>query len=209
MEPLTTFRGTMAGIDRANIDTDAIIPKEHLKSVSREGFDRALFAEWRYRDDGSPDPEFVLNRPENQNARILVAGSNFGCGSSREHAVWALQQYGLRAIVAPWQGAGEDRTPAFADIFRNNALNNGLLPIELPPEEAEEIFNRLKASPGIEGSVDLEAQVLTVHDAGGEATYRFAIEDTVRERLLRGEDLIDLTLRHEHAITEYESGHSE
>ncbi|HKL22848.1 MAG TPA: 3-isopropylmalate dehydratase small subunit, partial [Tichowtungia sp.] len=197
MEKFKTFTGVVAGVDRANIDTDAIIPKEHLKSIKRTGFGGALFSDWRYNDDGSEKPDFVLNQPENQNAEILAARNNFGCGSSREHAVWAVAQFGFKAIIAPRR---ED-TPAFADIFRNNCGKNGLLTIELTEDEVDEVFQTLEKEPGVKGTVDLENQTVTLHAADGEKVYDFDISADLKIKLIEGLDDIALTLKYEEEIT--------
>ena len=131
MKAFENFRGVILPLDRANVDTDAIIPKQFLKSIARTGFGESLFYDWRYLPGGKNNPEFVLNLEEYQNATILVARNNFGCGSSREHAVWAICQYGFRVVIAPWSGQGKNRIPGFADIFRNNSVKNGLLTVEL------------------------------------------------------------------------------
>lgn len=204
MEKFNKFTGIVAGVDRANIDTDAIIPKEHLKSIKRTGFGGALFSDWRYNDDGSEKPDFVLNKPEFQNAQILVARNNFGCGSSREHAVWAVAQFGFKAIIAPRR----ENTPAFADIFRNNCGKNGLLTIELSEEQVEKIFQTLEKEPGVQGTVDLENRKVTVHAASGEQEYGFDISDDLKTKLLEGLDDIALTLQYESDITAYEAAHS-
>ena len=203
MEKFVTYTGVIAGVDRANIDTDALIPKEHLKSIKRTGFGGALFSDWRYNDDGSDNPEFVLNKPETKNAEILVTRTNCGCGSSREHAVWAVAQYGFKAIVAP----RHEDTPAFADIFRNNCGKNGLLTVELSEEQVEEIFQALEKEPGVKGTVDLEGQTVTVHAASGDLVYSFEISADLKTKLLEGLDDIALTLQYEDDISAYEAAH--
>ncbi len=203
MEKFKTFTGIVAGVDRANIDTDALIPKDHLRSIKRTGFGAALFSDWRYKDDGSDNPDFVLNKPETKEAEILVARTNFGCGSSREHAVWAVAQYGFKAIIAPRQ----DETPAFADIFRNNCGKNGLLTIELSEAQVDEIFQTLKTEPGVKATVDLAAQKVTFHAADGEAVYPFEIAADLKTKLLEGLDDIALTLQYEADISAYEVAH--
>ncbi|MBU9888441.1 MAG: 3-isopropylmalate dehydratase small subunit [Candidatus Omnitrophica bacterium] len=206
MEPFKTCRGVIAPLDRANVDTDAIIPKQFLKSVSRTGFGEELFHDWRYRDQHRPDPDFVLNRPAFRGAKLLVARNNFGCGSSREHAVWAICQYGFRAVIAPWAGEGKHRTPGFADIFRNNSVKNGLLTVELSEPEVAAIFRSIEAQPGVEATLDLKAQTLTLHRSP-EAVYRFEIDPHVKERFLLGLDDIGITLQEEAAITAFEKKH--
>ncbi len=205
MEAFTVHRGVVAVLDRANVDTDAIIPKQFLKSIKRTGFGEALFFDWRYQKDGTPDPAFELNTPKLKGASILISRNNFGCGSSREHAVWAVMQYGFRAIIAPWQQRGEARVPAFADIFRNNSLGNGLLTIELSEPEVEEIIQAVKAGGRMEAEIDLAAQ--TVALMGGK-TYRFEMDPGVKDRLLKGLDSIGLTLQHEGDITAFEKTHN-
>lgn len=204
MEKFKTFTGVVAGVDRANIDTDAIIPKEYLKSIKRTGFGAALFSDWRYNDDGSDNPDFVLNKPENAGAAILVARNNFGCGSSREHAVWAVAQYGFKAIIAPRSG----EIPAFADIFRNNCGKNGLLTIELSADEVEAIFQTLENEPGVKATVDLENEQVTLHAAAGDKIYGFDVDAELKNKLLNGLDDIGLTLQYEADIAAYEAAHS-
>jgi 3-isopropylmalate/(R)-2-methylmalate dehydratase small subunit len=200
MDAFKTFTGVVAGVDRANIDTDAIIPKEYLKSIKRTGFGAALFSDWRYRDDGSDNPEFVLNRQETAGAQILVARNNFGCGSSREHAVWAVQQYGFKAVIAPSEGGN----PAFADIFRNNCAKNGLLTIEMTSAQVAAIFQTLEKEPGVQATVDLAGQTVTLHAAGGDQAYAFPVDPVLKNKLLNGLDDIALTLRYAPDIAAYE-----
>ncbi|MFA5689279.1 MAG: 3-isopropylmalate dehydratase small subunit [Kiritimatiellales bacterium] len=200
MEKFTTVTGVIAGVDRANIDTDAIIPKEYLKSIKRTGFGAALFSDWRYNSDGTDNPEFVLNKPENRCAQILVARNNFGCGSSREHAVWAVQQYGFKVVIA----ATDHGIPAFADIFRNNSGKNGLLLIELPDEKVSEIFAVLAKEPGVQTTVNLDAQTVTLHSGAGDQVYVFDIDALLKNKLLNGLDDIALTLQYEADITKFE-----
>jgi 3-isopropylmalate/(R)-2-methylmalate dehydratase small subunit len=204
MEKFKTFTGVVAGVDRANIDTDALIPKEHLKSIKRTGFGAALFSDWRYNDDGSEKPDFVLNRPETRNAEILVTRNNCGCGSSREHAVWAVVQYGFKAVIAPRHAD----TPGFADIFRNNCGKNGLLTIELSDAQVDEIFQTLEKEPGVKGTVDLQNQNVTLHAADGDKKFPFDISTDLKIKLLEGLDDIALTLKYEDDITAYEAAHS-
>jgi 3-isopropylmalate/(R)-2-methylmalate dehydratase small subunit len=189
MEPLRKFIGKVAPLDRADIDTDQIIPKQFLKRIERTGFGDVLFNDWRYRPDGEPDPSFELNDPRYAGATILIAGRNFGCGSSREHAVWALQDFGFQTVIAP----------SFADIFYNNCMSTGLLAVRLP-EEAVAILMR-QIADGREITVDLEAE--TVTDVEGQS-IPFAIDPFHRYRLLNGLDEIGLTLQHEDAISTYE-----
>jgi 3-isopropylmalate/(R)-2-methylmalate dehydratase small subunit len=204
MEKFNTFTGIVAGVDRANIDTDALIPKEHLKSIKRTGFGAALFSDWRYNDDGSDNPEFVLNKPETKEAEILVTRNNCGCGSSREHAVWAVVQYGFKAVIAP----RHEDTPGFADIFRNNCGKNGLLTIELSAEQVDEIFQTLEKEPGVKGTVDLENQKVILLSADGDKVYPFEIAADLKTKLLEGLDDIALTLQYEADIEAYEATHS-
>ena len=203
MEKFKTFTGVVAGVDRANIDTDAIIPKEYLKSIKRTGFGAALFSDWRYNNDGSDNPSFVLNKPETAGAQVLVARNNFGCGSSREHAVWAVQQYGFKVVIAPSEGD----TPAFADIFRGNCGKNGLLTIEMTSAQVDEIFQTLGKQPGVKATVDLEAQTVTIHAAGGDKVYPFTADPVLRNKLLNGLDDIAQTLQYADDIAAYEARH--
>jgi len=207
MEAFTVWKGKLAFIDRANVDTDQIIPKQFLKSIERTGFGEALFFDWRYLPDGRPDPAFVLNQAPYEEATILVARNNFGCGSSREHAVWAVLQAGFRAVIAPRKEQAGNRVPAFADIFAGNAVKNGLLTVELAEGEVEALFraDREKAaaggSEGVEAEIDLASQTVKVDGAG---TYRFEIDAAVKEHLLAGLDDIALTLKREESIAAYE-----
>ena len=192
MEAFTKLTGIAAPLDRPNVDTDQIIPKQFLKRIERTGFGQFLFFDWRYEGDGkTPDPDFVLNRPQYAGAMVLIAGKNFGCGSSREHAPWALNQYGFRAIIAP----------SYADIFYNNCFQNGMLPITLPEEQVADLLERAKA-PGYQITVDLEGQTLT--DWQGLAAH-FDVDPFRRHRLLNGLDDIGMTLQHEPDITAYEA----
>src|SRR5688500_5397062 len=195
MDPVNTVERPVAVLDRADVDTDQIIPKQFLKRVERTGFGEFLFFDWRYREDGSPNPEFELNAAANQGASILAAGKNFGSGSSREHAPWALMDYGFRAIIAP----------SFADIFFNNCFKNGMLPVRLSEAEVDELFKRANKPGGCRLTVDLEDQ--TVADvAGFKAT--FDVDPFRKKCLLEGLDDIGLTLKHEAAISEFESRRS-
>jgi 3-isopropylmalate/(R)-2-methylmalate dehydratase small subunit len=204
MDKFTVHEGVVAPLDSANVDTDAIIPKQFLKSIRRTGFGPNLFDEWRYLDHGEPgmdnstrplNPDFVLNQPRYQGASILLARKNFGCGSSREHAPWALEQYGFRAIVAP----------SFADIFFNNCYKSGLLPIVLSEQQVDHLFNEVKAFPGFRLVVDLEKQVIATPD--GSLAYEFAIDEFRKYCLLNGLDDIGLTLRHADEIRAFEERH--
>ena len=192
MKPYRTHTGLVAPLDRTNVDTDQIIPKQFLKRIDRTGFGEFLFHDWRRLPGGEPDPSFVLNDPRYRGATVLVAGRNFGCGSSREHAPWALADYGFRAIIAP----------SFADIFASNCLKNGLLTVTLAEELVAEIIGRAQRETDYKLTVDLEGR--TVSDGHGFAAP-FEIDDFRRHCLLEGLDDIGLTLRHEAEITAYES----
>ena len=206
MQPFKSHRGLLATLDRANVDTDQIIPKQFLKSIARTGFGKHLFYDWRYLPDGSPNPDFSLNAPRFAGASILVTRNNFGCGSSREHAVWAIQQDGFHALIAPWQLRGETRVPAFADIFRSNSAKNALLTVELSEAEVEEIFQMVARYPGLDATVDLDRQRVTLH-LPEEISFHFEIDPSVKERLIHGLDDIGLTLKHEAAIRAFEARH--
>jgi len=186
--------GLVAPLDRANVDTDQIIPKQFLKRIERTGFGEFLFYDWRYSRDGQPNPSFVLNELRYKGASILVADKNFGCGSSREHAPWALGEFGFRVIIAP----------SFADIFANNCFKNGMLPITLTHEQVQEIMRRAQQREGYELTVDLERQ--TIEDSEG-LSILFVVGEFQRYCLLEGLDDIGLTLRHEDLIREYELSH--
>jgi 3-isopropylmalate/(R)-2-methylmalate dehydratase small subunit len=193
MEPFVKLTGVVAPLDRANVDTDQIIPAVFLKSIERTGFQDALFFSWRYNEDGSPREDFVLNLPNYRNATILVAGRNFGCGSSREHAPWALHDYGIPCVIAP----------SFADIFYNNCFQNGLLPIALSEEQVRQVMDKAKAEPGFRLNIDLEAQ--RIWDDSEEISLTFDIDSFRRHCLLNGLDDIGLTLQQEDKIGEYEA----
>ena len=201
MNPFTQLDGLVAPLDRANVDTDAIIPKQFLKSIKRSGFGPNAFDEWRYLDVGQPgqdnsqrplNPDFVLNQPRYQGAQILLTRDNFGCGSSREHAPWALEDYGFRVLIAP----------SFADIFFNNSFKNGLLPIRLDAAEVDELFLQCEASEGYRLAVDLAAQTVTRPDG---KVIHFEVDAFRKECLLNGWDDIGLTLRHEDKIRAFEA----
>ena len=207
MQPFKSHRGIVATLNRANVDTDQIIPKQFLKSIARTGFGKSLFFDWRYLEDGTtPNPEFELNQPKFDGASVLVTRNNFGCGSSREHAVWAIAQYGFMVVIAPWEDRGDMRVPGFADIFRNNSIKNGLLMVELSAADIDRIFELVDAADGIESTVDLEAQTITLHGAE-ETVFTFDIEPSVKEHLLRGLDDIALTLEHDAEIATFEEQH--
>jgi 3-isopropylmalate/(R)-2-methylmalate dehydratase small subunit len=191
MDPFTAHSGLVAPLDRVDVDTDQIIPKQFLKSIARTGFEQGLFFDWRVLPDGSPNPEFVLNKPRYQGASVLVSGRNFGSGSSREHAPWALQQYGFRAVIAP----------SFADIFRNNCYQNGLLPVALPERIVRQLLDRAEQEPSYRVTIDLEHQ--TVADER-DTLASFDIDPAVKHRLLNGLDDIGLTLQHAGDIATFE-----
>jgi 3-isopropylmalate/(R)-2-methylmalate dehydratase small subunit len=191
MEPFTKHKGLVATLDRVNVDTDQIIPAQFLKRIERTGFGQFLFYDWRFKD-GAPNADFELNQPRFSGASILVTGANFGCGSSREHAPWALLDYGFQSIIAR----------SFADIFYNNCFKNGMLPIRLAENQVEEIFRRANAEPGYELTVDLERQWIT-DDSG--LRFAFEVDPFRRQCLLKGLDDIGLTLQHEEQIREYEA----
>lgn len=200
MDKFQTHTGIAVAMNRANVDTDAIIPKQFLKSIKRTGFGQNLFDEWRYMDEGQPgmdcstrplNPNFELNRPEFKGGSILVTGPNFGCGSSREHAPWALQQYGFKAIVSS----------SYADIFFNNCFKNGLLPIVLSADKVEAIFKAIGAKPGIEMTVNLQDQKIVI----GDLSYDFDVEPFRKHCLINGLDDIGMTLQHADEIKAYEA----
>ncbi len=206
MEPFVRHRGKLATLDRANVDTDQIIPKQFLKSIRRTGFGPALFFDWRYLPDGSLDPAFELNSPRFAEATILAVRNNFGCGSSREHAVWAIQQYGFRVVLAPWQVRDGERVAAFAEIFRNNAIRNGLLTVELAEAEVDEIFDAVARHEGLEATVDLEACAVTLHTPEPKV-FTFSIDPLARHTLLEGLDEVRQTLQWAAEIGEFERRH--
>lgn len=207
MKAFKNHTGLIATLDRANVDTDAIIPKQFLKSIKRTGFGKNLFHDWRYNEDGTPNTEFSLNQPRFTGATILVARNNFGCGSSREHAVWAIDQYGFNVIIAPWREQGESIVPGFADIFRNNCGKNGILTIELSEDEVEKIFRYTERFVGLEATINLDEQRIVLH-LDEEVAFHFEIEPSVKERLTHGLDDIGITLEEEEAITAFEAKHS-
>ncbi len=204
MEPFRTLTGLVAPLDRANVDTDAIIPKQFLKSIKRTGFGPNLFDEWRYLDRGEPgadnsrrplNPQFVLNEPRYQGAQILLARRNFGCGSSREHAPWALHDYGFRVLIAP----------SFADIFFQNCCKNGLLPVVLSAHEVDRLFHETAALPGFRLTVSLDAQTVATTD--GATVFGFEIDPFRKHCLQNGLDEIGLTLGHADEIRAFEAKH--
>ena len=195
MDAFTKLTGVVAPIARFHIDTDQIIPAVYLKSIERKGFEGALFSSWRYNSDGYENPDFVLNKPAYKNANVLVAGPNFGCGSSREHAPWALRDYGIKCIIST----------SFADIFYNNCFKNGVLPLVLPAEQVREIMDKAEDDAGIELTVDLVGQ--RVWDESEEISISFEIDAARKDALVNGLDDIGLTLRMENDISDYESRH--
>ena len=198
MEPFTRITGIVAPLDRTNVDTDSIVPARYLKRIERTGWGETLFYDWRYGPDGEPDPDFVLNQAGYENAKVLVAGRNFGSGSSREHAVWALRQYGIRAVISP----------GFADIFHKNCFENGLVPVIVSEEKARELIRIAKEGPACQLTVDLER--CEIYDDRGFRSS-FVIHDDPdthefrRHCLLEGLDDIDLTLQHEDDIAAFEA----
>jgi 3-isopropylmalate/(R)-2-methylmalate dehydratase small subunit len=195
MKPFSKHTGLVAPLDRVNVDTDQMVPKQFLKWITREGYGRVLFFDWRYLDDGkTPNPNFVLNAPRYRGASVLVARANFGCGSSREHAPWAILDYGIRAILAP----------SYADIFYNNCFKNGILPVTLPDAQIDEIFRRVSATEGYWLTVDLETQ--TIIDST-DLKIGFTVDPFRRDCLLNGWDDIGLTLRYTDRIAAFEESH--
>jgi 3-isopropylmalate/(R)-2-methylmalate dehydratase small subunit len=194
MEPFIKHTGLVAPLDRVNVDTDQMVPKQFLKLQTRQGYGRVLFYDWRYLPGEKPNPEFELNSPRYKGASVLLARANFGCGSSREHAPWAILDYGFRAILAP----------SYADIFYNNCFKNGILPVTLSNGEMDELFGRAERRQGYHLTVDLQNQ--TVTDEGG-LKYSFEVDPFRRECLLNGWDDIGLTLRHNTDISAYEEAH--
>jgi 3-isopropylmalate/(R)-2-methylmalate dehydratase small subunit len=204
MEKFASVEGLVAPVDRSNVDTDAIIPKQFLKSIKRSGFGANLFDAWRFLDHGEPgidpstrqpNPDFVLNQPRYKGASILLARENFGCGSSREHAAWALADYGFKVVIAP----------GFGDIFFNNSLKNGLLPVRLASSEVDRLFHDVEAFPGFRLMVDLEQQIVSYVD--GSTVFRFDIDPFRKHCILNGLDEIELTLHHADEIRAYEDKH--
>ncbi len=192
MEPFTTQTGLVMPLNRVNVNTDEITPARFLKTVKKTGFAEALFANWRYLgDSNTPNPDFVLNEPRYQGASVLVAGDNFGCGSSREHAPWALAQYGFRTLIAP----------SFADIFYNNCFSNGILPLTLDEATVEGLFKEIESTPGYTLSIDLSAQTVTKPDG---QVLHFEIDPFRKERLLKGLDMVGWTLQFDNDISAYE-----
>lgn len=191
MDAFTILTGLVAPLDRVNVDTDQIIPKQFLKTIHRSGLREGLFFDWRKKADGTPDPEFFLNQPRYRGATILLTRDNFGCGSSREHAVWSLLDQGFRCVIAP----------NFADIFYNNCFQNGILPVPLKPEEVQALFEAVQLTEGYRITIDLAAQKVTTPEG---TTYRFDIDPFRKDCLLKGLDSIGLTLQHKGQISAYE-----
>jgi len=194
MQPFSKHTGLVVPLDRVNVDTDQMVPKQFLKLQTKQGFGRVLFYDWRYLPGEKPNPDFILNWPRYKGASVLLARANFGCGSSREHAPWAVADYGFRVLVAP----------SYADIFYNNCFKNGILPVTLPDAQVEELFRRAESNEGYSLTADLQAQ--TIADANG-LNYRFEISEFRKHVLLEGLDDIGLTLKHEARISEFEEAH--
>ncbi len=194
MQPFIEHTGLVMPLDRVNVDTDQMVPKQFLKALTREGFGRTLFYDWRYLPGEKPNPAFILNEPRYKGASVLLARANFGCGSSREHAPWAILDYGFRTIIAP----------SYADIFYNNCFKNGILPVTLPDAQVDDLFQRTLANVGYELTVDLESH--SVSDSSG-LKLTFEVDPFRRECLLNGWDDIGLTLRHAKQIDAYEQAH--
>ena len=192
MEPFNKLEGVAAPLNMINVDTDMIIPKQYLKTIQRTGLGKALFDEMRHNQDGSEKPEFVLNKPAYRGAKILVTGDNFGCGSSREHAPWALLDFGIRCVIAP----------SFADIFYGNCFKNGILPIKLPQEQVDKLMDDASRGANAIISIDLEKQEIRGPDGG---MIKFEVDDFRKQCLLNGWDDIDLTMRNEDKITSFEA----
>ncbi len=194
MKPFTTLTSKIVAIPTENIDTDQIIPAQFLKTISKAGLGKNLFYHWRYREDGAPNPDFPLNRPEAQGAAILLAGDNFGCGSSREHAPWSLMDYGFRAIIST----------SFADIFRNNSLKNGLLPVIVDEETHQQLLSLVEEDPETRVTIDLAAQTVTLPDG---RTVTFPIDNFSKTCMLEGLDQLGYLLKQQPRIAEYEAAH--
>jgi 3-isopropylmalate/(R)-2-methylmalate dehydratase small subunit len=192
MKAFTKLTGIVGPVDRVNVDTDAIIPKQFLKRIERTGFGQFLFFEWRFDEEGNVNPSFELNKPRYQGASVMISRANFGCGSSREHAPWAIQDYGFSVVIAP----------SFADIFYNNCFKNGILPVKLSEEQVEELFQRTAKYEGYQLNVDLESKTIT--DEHG-LSIAFDLDEHRRQFLLQGLDDIGLTLQHEDKITAFEA----
>jgi 3-isopropylmalate/(R)-2-methylmalate dehydratase small subunit len=207
MKAFKKHSGIVATLNRSNVDTDAIIPKQFLKSISRSGYGPNAFFDWRYKPDGSLDQEFELNHPRFKGRSMLVTRNNFGCGSSREHAVWALAQDGYEVIIAPWKEINGVRVNAFADIFRTNTVKNGVLAVELSEEEVDLIFKHLEANERLQATADLIEQQVVLDDAD-KTVFNFTIEPGDKKQLISGLDDIDLTLKYKSDITRFEETHN-
>jgi 3-isopropylmalate/(R)-2-methylmalate dehydratase small subunit len=207
MEAFTIHTGILATLNRSNVDTDQIIPKQFLKSIRRTGYGPNAFFDWRYDAQGNLRTDFELNAPRFEGRSILVTRNNFGCGSSREHAVWALLQDGYRVVIAPWKIINGERVPAFADIFRSNCVKNGLLAIELSEEDVDRIFDLAAQQQGLRATVDLPSQKITLH-AEEERQIAFSIDAAGKERLVNGADEIDISLDCEADIARFEKTHN-
>ncbi|MFC7682098.1 3-isopropylmalate dehydratase small subunit [Paenibacillus sp. GCM10028914] len=196
MQPFTKLTGIVGPVDRVNVDTDAIIPKQFLKRIERTGFGQFLFYEWRFDEQGAVIDSFSLNQPRYEGASVLISRANFGCGSSREHAPWAIMDYGFRVVIAP----------SFADIFYNNCFKNGILPIKLSEEQVEDLFQRTRAQEGYQLTVDLDNKSIS---DGKDLRIEFDLDEHRRQFLLQGLDDIGLTLQHESEIDAYEKKHAD
>lgn len=205
MKSFTLHTGILATLDRANVDTDAIIPKQFLKSIQRTGYGPNAFFDWRYLPDGNLNIDFQLNQPRFEGRSILVTRNNFGCGSSREHAVWALVQDGYQVVIAPAMSTDGKRRPGFADIFRNNTTKNGMLAVELTETEVDEIFGLVARHEGLTATIDLPNQNVVLH-APQPIRYEFDIDASSKAQLIEGKDDIGLTLQYEADISRFESG---
>lgn len=209
MKIFKKHRGSVGVLDRSNIDTDQIIAKQFLKSIARTGFGPQLFYDWRYKADGKPNADFSLNAPRFQGASILVAGNNFGCGSSREHAVWALAQYGFEVIVAPRNRQADGSViPGFADIFKNNCSKNSVLTIELDLTDYQKLVKAIdELKEKVEATADVENQTIVFHIPGQEMSFKFEMDPSVRDRFLNGLDDIGITLKNGDALAKFELQH--
>ncbi|MBI3484841.1 MAG: 3-isopropylmalate dehydratase small subunit [Acidobacteria bacterium] len=205
MQPFRTHTGLVVPLDRVNVDTDQMIPKQFCKLLTREGYGKLLFYDWRYLEGGAPNPDFVLNRPRYRGASVLLARANFGCGSSREHAPWGVLDFGFRVLIAP----------SYADIFYNNCFKNGILPITLPPEQVDELFRKAESQEGYQLSADLVTQTVSevcasrtgLRDDSNGLLFHFEMDPFRKEILLKGLDDIAMTLQHEPQISAFELSH--
>lgn len=204
MTPFTQHTGIVATLDRGNIDTDQIISKEFLKSIKRTGFGDNLFEHWRFKENGEINPDFELNHPKFKGASILLTGNNFGCGSSREHAVWAIVQYGFRVVISYEKETNGEKIPGFADIFRNNSSKNGLLLIELSEAQVKEMIDDVWKNPGLEATINLENQKIDL----GDKEYSFEVDSALKQKLLQGLDDIGISETYLDQIQSFEDKHS-